>query len=599
MRAVYLVLSVVLTFAAFCACGGYGLCYCDDAFYVSQYAFVMDGLTWAGAKEAFVFVAESIWMPLTWISYMIDYSAGWGVGGMHLVNVSLHALNAGILFLVLVRLLRGRGGAALAFAFLATLAWSLHPLRVESVVWVASRKDELSTLFFLWALGIWTGGRGGARVAATLALLAVGALAKPSVMVFPAFAFAADFLFGMPRKHWSAYVVLVLVGLGIAAEGVFGQSVGAMADSETIPVWYRLVNAGAALTIYLGNLVFPKDLALQCSIKYPFAPRFSPVGAALLTAAGVFLWRTLRRRVGMFLASERPDALVEGTPGENLLLGGLLVFFASFVPFLGIVGFGYHAFADRFTILPTVAFSLMAAVAAREFPLSRRRAVLLGVAGAAAVVTLGLRTQVQIGYWRDDDTLARHTLDVDGPDNLMVYYMRAVQRWECERDLDGVCRDVDAMRPLLRSAVDEEKLAHCAHFYVDAAYRTGRREAAEEMYSWVNKWNYRTYRGKTNSLEYLMCEILYYINSVGNREVAAKKLAVLEQKLPDHYVTRYLAYCLAEKRGDPSEIRRALERCPRPGLAHECRNRWAERMLKGEIGDVVSRQRESGKEEKK
>lgn len=113
-------------------------------------------------------------------------------------------------------------------------------------MWVASRKDELSTLFFLWALGVWTGGRGGARVAAALALLAVGALAKPSVMVFPAFAFAADFLFGMPRKYWSAYVVLILVGLGIAAEGVFGQSVGAMADSETIPVWYRLVNAGAA-----------------------------------------------------------------------------------------------------------------------------------------------------------------------------------------------------------------------------------------------------------------------------------------------------------------------------------------------------------------
>lgn len=144
--------TFLITVAVFHAATGYGLINCDDYDYLLNHPEVTGGLTLGGIRWAFANMQEAIWMPLTWISYMTDYSLGLGYGGMHAVSILIHGLNTILLLLFLSRLFP-KHNSLLILA--ATLIWAIHPLRVESVVWLASRKDVLSTFFFLLALLAW------------------------------------------------------------------------------------------------------------------------------------------------------------------------------------------------------------------------------------------------------------------------------------------------------------------------------------------------------------------------------------------------------------------------------------------------------------
>ena len=137
----------VLSALPFLVSCNYGLCFIDDYCYLYDHSFIRNGLSFEGLCKTFTFIEEGIWMPFTFFTYMLDHTIGWGAGGMHLVNILIHSANAAMLFYVLARLAKSNNGWGIVTAIVATLLWAIHPLRVESVVWVASRKDELSTFF--------------------------------------------------------------------------------------------------------------------------------------------------------------------------------------------------------------------------------------------------------------------------------------------------------------------------------------------------------------------------------------------------------------------------------------------------------------------
>ena len=579
MKIVSMMLIVAVTLLTYAASGRYGIVSCDDYFYVTLARQITDGLSFEGVRWAFGDVSQSIWMPLTWISYMLDYTMGWGYGGMHLQSVAWQAANGVLLFLVLRALVGGRARGWIPLT--VALAWAVHPLRVESVVWIASRKDVISTFFFLLGLLFWIRGRGW-HTALSLLLIGVGALAKPSVMVFPLFAFAVDFLVTGRRRHWCAYAMALVMAGAISVEASWAQwQGGAMLAYEEIPFAYRIVNAVAALSVYIHNTLWPTQLAMQCMLRYPAWPRFSPDGLLLLGLTAAFAVGRFRKPVAdaVSVVRERGLAGVLAWPRIDFrapIAAGLLVFLLAFIPFLGLVGFGVHSLADRFTILPSVGLSVALAFALERMDeaFAERRIVrcALPVLALTCVVALAGRAARQTTYWRDDFALMEHTLEVDGEMNPFVHRSLAISYWELRHDYEKVYRHLVSARQGARELQLDQLLAS-THFLVEAAYETGRKQEAEEYYFWMRKRNYQLH-GEASSFELLVAEAIYEANR-GRLVRADAILDDLRKSWPTHYGVLALAHYLATRKGDPDAIERARLDCLKATGDPFCRNRWA------------------------
>lgn len=440
------------TLAAFSAAGRFGIVNCDDLDYLLK-------------SNAIFGVENSIWMPLTWLSYSLESALGFDWGQRHWTSIAIHAVNAVLLFALLRRLFPR---SVLVAAF-AAFFWAVHPLRAESVAWLASRKDVLSTFFFLAALIAWVrSARWGLGIA--LGLLALGAAAKPSVMVIPVFVAAIDFLVVGRRKPWWAYGAAVALAGVIAVEATWAQAAGGACETlSVVPLWYRLWNAASAVTVYLGNTFAFEGMAAQCVVRYPLPPRFSLFGAAVLVGIAWYLVRGRSR------------------PAQ----GGLAVFLVSLAPFLGIIGFGVHAFADRFTILPALGLSIAAcALLEREWiprPVCEK-AVCCAV-GVAVCGILFAETRRQVAYWEDERILFTHTLEVDGPRNHLARAILAGYYYEFDHDMERVYEHLSAI------AGDKwEDYGHYGAMFMESALATGHVKEAEEFFEWLSGWDSRAAR---------------------------------------------------------------------------------------------------------
>lgn len=540
----------LVTCAVFARAWGYGLANIDDYLYVWRYAEVTDGLSLRGLRWALTFTGEAIWMPLVWASYQLDFSlAGWcGADAAtvhHVHSVLLHALNA-VLVLRLLARLGPKGDAAPALtAFFAALFWAIHPLRVESVVWIASRKDLLSLTGLVLALTEWTDWRragGAGRYVRSLAWFAVGALAKPSVMTYPALVGALDVLvLGVRREVRSfvpAYVAPCALGGAVALAGTLVQAVGGgTAATAGVPFGWRVLNAVAGYGIQLWHTLVPWDLAVQCTLRYPAWPRFLLPGAALTAAVGWWAWR--RRS------------------------GGIAFFTAGILPMLGLVGFGFHAFADRFTYIPAIGLSLVAAEGLARVADVRLRAF----AGAAGAVALGALCVRQVGFWEDDRTLFAHTCAVDGPLNANAHFELGRAEWELGHDVTNA---VAAYAAAFR-ADPETVLAQPQH-YMFALAEGGFAEEAFAFKKELDAWNARTTaaareaRDEAEVLrpEYALARIAFLLSDPATRRGGA---AELEEYLaqPRRTGTRdglYLKGWLRALEGRADEARRIWSALP-------------------------------------
>ena len=386
----------------------------DDPDYVSQNPHVQAGLTWAGMHWAFTTDAAGNWHPLTWFSHMLDWQLfGNDPHGHHATNILWHALSAVMAFLALRRLTGAFWTSAVSAAL---FAW--HPLRVESVAWVAERKDVLSVFFgllALWAYAAYAEKRRENRVGAgrfyavTLVAFATGLLCKPMLVTLPCLLLLLDWWplkrIGSAEKLSSLLLEKAPFFLLTVASCIVTYQVQKAGDAvaESFGLGTRLANAVVSVAGYLGKFFWPFNLA----VGYPF-PNHRPVttvaSAALLILAitGMALWQWRRR---------------------PWLLVGWLWFLGMLVPVLGIVQVGLQAMADRYTYLPMrgLQLALLWTLSEMALPLAVRRfvpaMVALMLAGCAA------RTWNQLGVWQNSNTLYEHALAVTKDNYLAHSYL--------------------------------------------------------------------------------------------------------------------------------------------------------------------------------
>jgi tetratricopeptide (TPR) repeat protein len=381
----------------------------DDPVYVTGNAHVAGGLTWQNIRWAFRSTEASNWHPLTWISHMADCQVfGLHPWGHHLTNVLLHATNALLLFI----LLRGMTRAPWRSLFVAAL-FGLHPLHVESVAWIAERKDVLSTTF--WMLTLWAYARRAKKIRAheahatgwyllALFFFAAGLMSKPMLVTLPCVLLLLDYwplerLAGASlRDRWFLLLEKVPFGvLSAAASAVtlFAQkSGGTVGAVEDFPWPVRISNALISYCEYLGKCFAPARLA----IFYPFFAQQPPLWKTV--AAGVLL--ATITAVSVALARRRPYLLV-----------GWLWFLGTLVPVIGLVQVGGQSMADRYTYVPLIGVFIMVTWAAGDLAAPwEKGSRVLGYAGAAVLAALTLLTSVQLSYWRDGAALFRHAVSV-------------------------------------------------------------------------------------------------------------------------------------------------------------------------------------------
>jgi tetratricopeptide (TPR) repeat protein len=423
-------LLAFITLATFLPATRFAFVNYDDNDYVTANPPVRQGLTWAGVQWAFTTYHANNWHPLTWLSHMADCTLfGLNPGGHHLVNVLLHTANTVLLFALLFRLT----GKMWPAAFVAALfAW--HPLHVESVAWVAERKDVLSTFFALLALLSYVKYVETSQVPSpkskvffTLSLLAFafGLLAKPMLVTLPFVLLLLDYwplsrvagcklqvaagtapnlqpsTFNLQLvEKWPFFLLTALsCALTLVAQSQVVHGGAAVATLNMVPLHYRLQNMPVAYAGYLLKLIWPSPLA----VFYPLADRIPParVTAAvlILLAISVGVWRWHR--------------------SQSYLLVGWLWFLGTLVPVIGLVQVGGAALADRYSYFSSIGIFIMVVFAAntavKKFPGAGK---FLAAAGLIALAGCLWATEKQLGYWRDSETLFRHALAVTADNDI-------------------------------------------------------------------------------------------------------------------------------------------------------------------------------------
>jgi protein O-mannosyl-transferase len=381
----------------------YGFLVYDDQLYVTENWRVQAGLTGENIKWSFTTLHASNWHPLTWLSHMLDCQLfGLNPGAHHGINVLLHCANVVLLFLSLWKMTRALWPAAFVAA---AFAW--HPLHVESVAWIAERKDLLCALFGLLSLYAYaryaTGGNNRKwHYALALVCFALGLMAKPMLVTWPFVLLLLDYWPlhrvrlsepGWPRvflrltlEKWPFFLLTALS----CAVTFLAQREEAIMDLAHRPLEARIANAIIAYATYLAKTVWPRDLA----ILYPLPDHLSDltlaISAAVLIAISVLAWRT---RIS------RPYIMI-----------GWLWFLGTLVPVIGLVQVGRQALADRYTYLPLIGVFIATAYGARHFALRfGTKSLLVPIAILAA---FNLATRHQLTLWKDSSTLFAHTVAV-------------------------------------------------------------------------------------------------------------------------------------------------------------------------------------------
>ncbi len=389
----------------------------DDNLYVTGCVQTRNGLNWDNVGWAFTTGAASNWHPLTWLSYMLDVSLfGDKPGPMHLENALLHAANSVLLFL----LLRMTAGAVGRSAFVAAL-FALHPLHVESVAWIAERKDVLSTLFwFLTTLAYaqYVRRPGVGRYLIVLFSYVLGLLTKPMLVTLPATLMLLD-LWPLGRyenaSKWPMRAIrlfteklpLFLLAAASSVATIAAQHGGkSMTTLDVLPFAQRLANASISYVNYLIKMAWPAHLA-------PFYPHPGP--AISYTAASLCAVLLLSATIAVLAALRH----------KPYLAVGWLWYLGTLLPVIGIIQVGAQAMADRYTYVPLTGIFILIAWGTHDLaiaftPARRKTAMQWALKGTALLILhlFGIAAIIQARHWHDSISLFRHTLRVTENNHL-------------------------------------------------------------------------------------------------------------------------------------------------------------------------------------
>jgi protein O-mannosyl-transferase len=390
----------------------------DDDAYITGVPQVRAGLSWSNVGWAFTTLTQNNWHPLTWLSYLSDASMfGLNPGAFHLHNAILHALNAALLFIVLLRLTGNRWPSAVT-----ALLFAVHPLRVESVAWISERKDVLSALFWLLTILLYhtyvrRGGIAKAPVvyAAMLGTFVLSLMAKPMAVSLPFVLLLLDIwplnrvkvvdalkgdesaLRKVGQLALEKLPMLLLVGassiLTIHAQAQNGQAWG-----STLPFGIRAANALVSSVRYLRMMIAPYGLIVFYPHPATFANAYVPIWKQII-AITVLLGIT-----GLALST------IRRTPWIAV---GWFWYLVTIAPVIGVVQVGAQAMADRYTYIPSIGILIAVVWSVSKYAKS------MMIPTAIVTIALLVVTWRQVGFWRDSETLMGRCIAVN-PDNYLA-----------------------------------------------------------------------------------------------------------------------------------------------------------------------------------
>jgi len=393
----------------------------DDTIYVTENQHVRTGFSGDNIRWAFAVGTVAYWHPLTWLSHMLDCQLyGLRPGMHHLTSLIIHIVNSLLLFLVFRRMT----GAVWPSAFIAAL-FALHPINVDSVAWVAERKNLLSTLFWLltmWAYASYAQRGGIIRYLATLLLFALGLLAKPMLVTLPFVMLLLDYWplgrmrtasfsrDGDPeageavrfderassifRLLWEKIPFFALSGISSYFSYLSVRRLGITLSTELVPMKLRLTNAVVSYVAYIGKIVLPRKLA----VYYPYPQE-------------VAMWQALGALLLLICASV---ALILVFANRPYLGVGWLWFLGTLIPVIGLVQAGlWPALADRWAYVPLIGLGIIAAWGVSDLAAKwRLPASMIAVAAGVCLSALTVCTWLQARYWHNSFTLFTRALDV-------------------------------------------------------------------------------------------------------------------------------------------------------------------------------------------
>ena len=384
----------------------------DDYVYVYDNPLVVRGLSIEGIIGAFTHTHALNWHPLTTLSHMLDCQLyGLKAGGHHFTNVILHTISVLLLFLVIKQMTGGLWQSA----FVAAL-FAIHPLHVESVAWIAERKDVLSAAFFMLTLAAYARyarAPSAPRYLLVALLYACALMSKPMLVTLPFVLLLLDYWplgrIGAQKSEVGSQLrrlitekipLFALSALSCIATLLTQRQAPNAIDQ--LPFLWRLNNSFVSYVTYIWQMLWPARLA----VFYPHPNDRLPlleVTAAITFLVGVSLLVTYLRRTKPYLVT------------------GWFWYLGMLVPVIGFVQVGEQAHADRYTYLPQIGLYIMIAWTVGDLLLkstSRVRQALVGIAAAIAIVCLGVRAFVQVSYWKNSETLWSHTLAVTSDNDV-------------------------------------------------------------------------------------------------------------------------------------------------------------------------------------
>lgn len=420
-RLLICLLLVLVTLAIYWPVLGYEFVKYDDDKYITDNPHITDGITRESVIWAFTGFHFHMWHPLISLSYLLDYQLfGPNASAYHLSSLLLHAANVVLLFWVLCRLTGGVWPSAFAAAVFA-----LHPLQVESVAWIAERKNVLSTLFWLLTMTAYVRyveRPGVVRYLLVVLLFALGLMAKPMLVTLPFVLLLLD-IWPLDRIRWrprdaaqnlpkpkpdrprreqfsihravaEKIPLLVLAALVSAITCLAQQRGGVMSDWDKVPFDHRAINAVISYVTYLEKMIWPSKLA----VFYPhpggaFSVSYLVISALVLSLISAYCIYDYRRR--------------------KYPLIGWLWYLGTLVPVVGFVQVGAQARADRYMYVPMIGLLLIVVLGARDvFVKWRYRKTAAALTAAAILSAAAICTRLQLRHWRNSETLFKHALDV-------------------------------------------------------------------------------------------------------------------------------------------------------------------------------------------
>ena len=408
---------VLITLAVYQQVRNYEFVNYDDGVYITGNVEVQSGLTAANIRWALTDIHSGNWHPLTWLSHMLDIQLyGMRAGRHHLTNVLFHIINILLLFIVFRKMTGDLGQSS----FVAAL-FALHPIHVESVAWVAERKNVLSTFF--WMLTMWSYVRyieqpEIKRYLLVILIFVLGLMSKPMLVTLPFVLLLLDFwplcrfqfgrfdnivsnLLRNPKVIRPVLEKIPLIVLA-AASCVVTLRVERVYSFDLFPLQSRIANALVSYTGYIGKMIWPDNLA--CFYPYPhLLPAWKVAGAGLLLVFTSFLaFKSARRR---------PYFLV-----------GWLWYLGTLVPVIGLVQVGPQAMADRYTYVPLIGLFVVIAWGVPHIVAGwRHKRVLLATSAGIVISAFIVCTWFQIGLWQNSITLFENAIKVTD-DNWLAHY---------------------------------------------------------------------------------------------------------------------------------------------------------------------------------